>query len=220
MVGQPLANFGGALHHVEHARRHARFGKDFRQLHRTHGGFLGWLEDHGVTAGQGRRGFPAGDLDRVVPGANAGTDAQGLPAGVVKITAQVLLVTFDGGCQAGKELNRIGTGDHIHGFCFLPGLASIAHLCGSQFIITLSQKRNRPKQNPAALDGSHGRPLGKTGAGTFNGGLLHGFIRHFHFVDNLTRGRVHHREGFAGAVGQETAMDEILNNRKRCRHSR
>ena len=219
VMGQPLANFSSALHHVEHARRHTGFDKDFRQLHRAHGRFFGGFEDHGVAAGQGRGRLPAGDLDRIVPGTNARTDAQRLPPGVIEIAPQILLVTFDGRRQAGKELNGIGTGHHIHSFRFLPGFTGITHFHCRQLVVALAEQGHRFQQNAAALNGGCGGPLGKTGAGALDGGLLHRLIRHFHFIDHLARGRIHHREGLAGAVGQKPAVDKVLNHRKRCRHS-
>src|SRR3546814_15829171 len=57
-------------------------GVDLRQLQRAERGQLGRLEDHGIAAGQRRRRLPAGHLDRVVTGADAGPDAEALAARV------------------------------------------------------------------------------------------------------------------------------------------
>ncbi len=77
MRGQKAAGIGEALHDVEDAVRQAGFGHDVGELDRGERRQLGRLEDHRVAAGKGRRRLPAGDLERIVPGADAGDDAKG-----------------------------------------------------------------------------------------------------------------------------------------------
>ena len=74
-----------ALHDVEDAGRQARpRGKISASSTRRERRQLGRLEDHRVAAGERRRRLPAGDLQRIVPGADAGDDAERLAARVAE----------------------------------------------------------------------------------------------------------------------------------------
>ena len=104
-----------AQHHVEHTIRQAGFGEDFRQLERAQGRDFAGFEHHGIAGGQRRRGFPHGNLNRIIPCADAAHHAQRLLAGVNKAAlAQRNLAAFDGGGEAGIIFNHIGAGNDIH----------------------------------------------------------------------------------------------------------
>src|SRR3546814_20488320 len=83
-------------------------GVDLRQLQRAERGQLGRLEDHGIAAGQRRRRLPAGDLDRVVPGADAGADAEWLAARVEEVADEVEMLAVQAGGGAGVGGKRAG----------------------------------------------------------------------------------------------------------------
>ena len=79
---QQRASCTAPLQHVEHAGRHSGFQVNFGQLHRRGRGQLRGFENHGIARSQGGRRLPAGNLQGVVPGANAHAHAQRLLAGV------------------------------------------------------------------------------------------------------------------------------------------
>lgn len=112
VLGQPGADFAAAAgQDVEHAVRQAGFGVDLGQFQGGQRGDFRWLEDHRVAGGQGRGGFPQGDLDRVVPRADTGGHAQRLAAGVDEGRfAQRDLLAFDGRYQACVVLQHVGAG--------------------------------------------------------------------------------------------------------------
>ena len=198
------------LHHVEDTGGHAGLDEDLRQLEGAKGRLLRGFEDHAVAAGQRRGCLPAGNLQRVVPGADPGADAQGLAAAVVKIGPQLLLIALDGGGKTGEELYAVSTGHHVHHGGLLPGLAGVGHLDGGQGVVALAQQGNGPQQDPATFDPAHGRPKGKTLLGTRNGGSLHGLIGHLDLVDDGPGSRIDHLEALARGIGQVTAVDKIL----------
>lgn len=85
VLGQELAGFcAHARQNVKHAVRQTRFGVDFGKLQGGEGRHFARFEDHRVTCGQRWRGFPQGDLDRVVPRANARDHAQRFTTGIDK----------------------------------------------------------------------------------------------------------------------------------------
>ena len=79
---QQRASGAAPLQHVEHAGGHAGLEVNFGQLYRRGGGQLRGFENHGIARSQGGRRLPAGNLQGVVPGANAHAHAQRLLAGV------------------------------------------------------------------------------------------------------------------------------------------
>ncbi len=89
VAAERLADAVVALDDVEQPGRYARLGVDLGQLDRRERGELGRLEHHRVAAGEGRRRLPAGDLQRVVPGADAGAHAERLAPRVAPRAAEV-----------------------------------------------------------------------------------------------------------------------------------
>ena len=139
MLGQHLPHLPVAMHHIEHAVGKARLGKDFGQFHDRKWRDFTRLEYHGVTGGQSRGRFPAGDLQRIVPGANGGDDAKRFTAGIdERRFAQRDLGTFNGRGEAGVILKHIGAGSDIDTGSFTDRLAGIARFELRQFVITLS----------------------------------------------------------------------------------
>ena len=94
MRGQCLAGFRETLHHIEDPVRQAGFLEHLRQAQGRQRRELGGLEDHRIAGGQRRRGFPGGDLQRVVPGADAGAHAQRFRAGVEKAAVHLLVLAL------------------------------------------------------------------------------------------------------------------------------
>ena len=116
--------------------------KNLFQLHGREGRELRGFEDHGVAAGQGWRGFPAGDLQRVVPGADAGDHAQGFAARVAEgLRAEIDVLAAQGLREAGEILQAIRAGQHVHDQGFLDGLAGIARFELGEFSIARAQDR-------------------------------------------------------------------------------
>ena len=88
---------------------------------------------------RGRR-FPAGDLDRVVPCADAHADAERLAARIdERVLAQRNLAAFERGGEPGVILDDVGAGHDIHRARFGDRLARIAHLQLSEFIVARAQ---------------------------------------------------------------------------------
>ncbi len=117
MLGQVLAGLRAhARQDVKHAVRQARFGIDFGKFQGGERGHFARLEDHRVTCRQRRGGFPQGDLDRVVPCANAGHHTQRFAAGVdERRLAQGDLTAFQRRDQPRVILQHVRAGDDIHG---------------------------------------------------------------------------------------------------------
>ena len=117
MLGQELAGLcAHARQDVKHAVRHACFGVDLRQFQGGKRSYFARLEDHRVARRQRRGGFPQGDLDRVVPRADARHHAQRLAAGVdERGVAQRDLAAFQRRDQPRVVLQHIRAGDDVDG---------------------------------------------------------------------------------------------------------
>ena len=76
MAREQPAGLGEPLHHLEHARRQAGLEENFLQLDGRERRQLGGFENHGIAAGERRRRLPAGNLQRIIPSADAGYHAQ------------------------------------------------------------------------------------------------------------------------------------------------
>jgi hypothetical protein len=156
--GQRGAGGPGALHHIEHARRQAGLGVDLGQLQRRHGGEFGGLEHHGVARRQRGRRLPAGDLDRVVPRADAGAHAQRLAPGVGEGVLQRNVRPIEGRGGAGKEVQAVGPAGHVHHQRLLQRLASVLYLQSGQFVVALHQQIGGAAQHLAAFGRGGLRP--------------------------------------------------------------
>src|SRR5256885_12517302 len=65
-------------------------------------GELGGLEDHGVAARERRSAFPAGDLHRVVPGADAGEDRKS-----TRLNSSHLVISYAVFCLKKKKITSL-----------------------------------------------------------------------------------------------------------------
>ena len=160
MLGQPGADFTAAAgQDVEHAIRQPRFGEDLGQLEGGQRSDFAWFEDHRVAGSQGRCGFPQGDLDRVVPRADTGHNAQRLATGVnERGGAQRDLLAFNGGRQACVVFQYVGTGDDIDVAGFGVRLAGVQGFEGGQFVVAFAQDFHGATQDARTLHGRHGGP--------------------------------------------------------------
>ncbi|MNT14720.1 hypothetical protein D3C72_1497350 [compost metagenome] len=204
MIGQVLADFCAAAgDHVEYAVRQTGFGIDFRQLQRRQGSDFTGFEDHRVACRQCRCGFPQGNLDRVVPGANTGHHAQGLTTGINKgAVTQWDLLAFDRRDQTRVIFQYVGTGNDIHRRGFRHGLAGIQRFQRGQFVVAFAQNIHRSAQNTRTFHRRHRRPhflsAGCTGHRTvdvFSAGRLdlgkHFTVRRVNRVESFSIGTVY-----------------------------
>ena len=212
MLGQPLAHSAAQPgHHVEHASGQTGLGVDLGQLQCGQRGDFAGLEDHRVASGQGRGGLPQGNLDRVVPRADAGDHAQRFATGVDEGgLAQRNLLTLDGRDQAGVVLQHVGAGDDIDVAGFGKRFASVEGFQLSQLIVARTEDIHRLAQDARALHGGHRRPhllpLGGAGDSAIHV-CLAGAL---HLGQHLAGGRVDAVEGFSTAGGDVLATDVEL----------
>ncbi|MNF77113.1 hypothetical protein D3C84_592510 [compost metagenome] len=213
VFGQPLADFAAAAgEHVEHAVRQAGLAVDLGQFEDGERGDFAGLEDHRVAGGQGRGGLPQGDLDRVVPGADAGNHAQRLAAGVDEAgVAQGDLLAFDGGHQAGVILEHVGAGDDVDEARLRQRLAGVEGFQFGQLVVTFPEDIHRLAQDPRALHGGHRRPDLLPGARAGHGAVDVGLAGALHLGQHFTVGRVDAFEGdAAGRIDIAAADVELL----------
>ena len=213
VLGQPGADFTAAAgQYVEHASRYAGFGVDLGQFQGGQRGDFAWLEDHRVTGGQGWRGFPQGDLDRVVPCADTGDNAQRLAAGVdERRVAQWDLLAFDGRHQACVVFQHVGASDDVDVFGFGERLAGVQGFQGGQFIVALAQDVDGTTQDARTLHGGHGGPDFLAFFGADHGAFNVFFSSALHLGENFTVSRVDGVEsGIAASVAVAAVNVEFL----------
>jgi hypothetical protein len=115
VAGEQSSGIGEALHHLKHSRRQSRFPQNLSQFDGGERSQLGRLEYHGVAAGQRRRRFPAGDLQRIVPGADAGDHPERLSPGVAEgLRPKIDMLAAQALCNSGEVLETIRAGSHVH----------------------------------------------------------------------------------------------------------
>ena len=126
----------GPCTHLEQSGGQAGLRVNLLQLHRGQRRQVGRLEQHRVAAGQRRRRLPAGDLQRIVPGADARDDAERLAARVAEgAGAQVQVLAGDRRRDAGEILEAVGARDHVDDSRFLDRLAGVARLEFREFVV-------------------------------------------------------------------------------------
>ena len=212
MLGQGHADLrADAIDHVEDAIGQTGLGVDLGQLQCGQRGDFAGLEDHGVAGSQGRSGFPQGDLDRVVPGADASNHAQRLAAGVDEGgLAQRDLLAFQGRHETRVVLEHVGTGDDVDGLGLGQGLAGVEGFQQRQLVVALAEDVHGLAQDARALHGGHRGPNLLAGGG---GGhrLVHvGAAGALHHSQHLAGGGVQGFEGGATGGGDITATDVQL----------
>ena len=105
---KPGADIAIALHYVEQPVGQAGLAVDLGKRQRRKRRVLRRLEHHGVAHGQRRRRLPAGDLDRIVPGANADAHPKRFTPRIGKGSAEVDHLAIEGGDRAGEIFQAIG----------------------------------------------------------------------------------------------------------------
>ena len=159
MPGQQPAGLGIALHHREQAVRRARFAQDVFQMRSGERGQLGGLEDHGIAAGERGRGLPAGDLQRIVPRADACDHAERLAARIAERgRAEIGLLAGQRCRKGGKILEAVGAGEHIDGDGLLDRLAGVAGFEFCQLWVACAQDVGDAPQDACALSAGHRGP--------------------------------------------------------------
>ena len=144
MAGEQPSGVGEAVDDVEDAVGQAGFGEDLGELDRAERRQLRRLEDHGVAAGERRRRLPAGDLQRVVPGADAGDDAERLAPRVAEgRRPEVDVLAGKARGDAGEIVEAVGAGEHVDGRGLLDRLAGVAGLEKRQLRVPLAEDRRR-----------------------------------------------------------------------------
>ena len=92
--------------------------------------------------------FDDADLDRIVPGADTGHDAQRLATGVnERRGAQRNLLAFDGWHQTCVVLQHVSAGDDVHVTGFGVRLAGVQGFQGGQFIVCLLYTSPSPRDS-------------------------------------------------------------------------
>ena len=168
------AHLRAAEDDVEHAVGDARFGVDLREGEGVQGRDLARLVDHAVPRGEARAGLPQRDLQRVVPGADADTHAQGLFGAVhprVRAEAGGLAVQAARGDEVGEELEDVGAGDDIDGGCLGEGFAGVEGFGFGEGVVASAQERGGFEEDGGALRGGGLRPRGEGGFGGDDGGV-------------------------------------------------
>lgn len=94
MRAERIDHLFAAMHDVEHARRHARFHRQFDQLHRRERVLFGRLQHEGVAADDRHREHPERDHRGEIEGRDAGADANRLAQRVRVDAARDVLREF------------------------------------------------------------------------------------------------------------------------------
>jgi len=156
-----------ALDHLENAGRQARFEIGFLELGGGERRQAGRLEDHRVAEGERGSRLPARDLQRVIPGADAGDDSERLAARITEsLRAEVDVLAGRALCESGEILEAFRAGDDVDDARFLNRLAGIARLERGQFIVAGAQDLGGTPQYSRALRRPHRRPAGLGLAGS------------------------------------------------------
>jgi hypothetical protein len=218
MAREQPTGAGVALDDVEAARRKTCLRVDFRQPECTDRSQFRRLEDHGVAAGERRRGLPARELDRVVPRPDSNADAERLTSRVGEGLAEIDMLPRQARGEAGVILDAIGAAEHVNGDRLLDRLAGVEHLKLGEFAIALAQDGGGAVQDAAPFGAGHARPDAESFLSgrdrpldVFIPGLLNG-------ADRLARRRVQRLEGLARQGVHEPSADMELLLGKTHRH--
>src|SRR5207253_5167049 len=160
MTRQEPPGLRPALRHLEYPLGQSRSRKHLLKLDGRERSEFGGLEDHGVAARERRSGFPAGDLQRVVPGADAGDHPERLAARVAEgLWPQIDVLAGDCRSQPGVIFQALRTREHIDRARLLDRLAGVAGLEHGEFLVALAQHARRALQHAPALRPTQGGPL-------------------------------------------------------------
>lgn len=209
VLGQPGADFAAAAgQNVEHTVRQAGFGEDFSQFQGGQRRHFAGLENHRVARGQCRSRFPQGDLDRVVPRADTGHNAQRLATGVdERGVTQRDLLAFNGRGQARVVFQYVGAGHDVDVTGFGVRLAGVQGFQCGQFIVALAQDVHGTAQDARTLHGGHGGPDLLAFFSADNGAFDVFFGRTLHLGEDFAVSRVDGIEGCIAAGVGVAAVD-------------
>ena len=164
MAGEETPGLGPPLHDLEDSLGHSRARVDLGELDRREGRQLGRLEDHRVAAGERRRGFPAGDLQRVVPRTDPRHDTERLAARVAEGSwAEIEVLSGNAGGQPAVVLQALRTREHVHRAGLLDRLAGVARLELGELVVPFPQHPGRALQDAPALGARERGPLSLRG---------------------------------------------------------
>ncbi len=159
MANERRAGLGRTLNNVEDPGRQPGLRVYLSEFQGRERRLLGRFENHRIAAGQRRSGFPHGDLDRVVPGADAGTNTDGFPSQQGKSgRRQIHVFAAEHLCKRGKILDDFGAGNDIDDAGFRDGFTRIERFELGQFRISLPQQGGCTAQYFATLGGRRSRP--------------------------------------------------------------
>ncbi len=199
MASEQTAGIGEALHHLEHARRQSGLDQDLLELHGGERGEFRRLEDHGIAAGQCGRRLPAGDLQRVVPCADAGDHAERLAARVAEgLRAEIDVLAAQGLRKARKIFEAIRAGNHVHDQRLLDGLAGIARFELGKLLIARAQQLGGAAQHARALRARHRSPSDLAVLRRTHRGVDLRRTRSAHVAEHLSGRRIDGSEALAG----------------------
>ncbi|MPM99776.1 hypothetical protein SDC9_146970 [bioreactor metagenome] len=101
-----------AMHHVQHARRNARFQRQFAQTRRRHGRELAHLEHGGVAERKTGRDLPGGRHERHVPRRDQRAYAHRVKERVVQMRGRGVGVAVHAGAHFGEVVKIVGSARH------------------------------------------------------------------------------------------------------------
>ena len=151
----------------------------------------GYLEDEGVTGGQGYRVHPQRHHSREVKGANASDDADRLTHGVYVYATGGLVseFTLESSVNAAHKVHGFATtGNLTQGVTV--SLAAFTHDNVGQLVSVLNHELTELEHDVYALSQGNAGPLGLGGLGYLDYMVQVFFAGHEQFVNNLTGGRV------------------------------
>ena len=173
MRHQKRAGLAVALDHVEHTLGQAGLDEDFGNLQGAERGHFRWFEHHGIAGGKRWRRLPAGDLLRVVPGADADDNAERHPHRIGPVAAEGDLAAIE--CRsddAAEEFQAVGAGGRIGDDGFLDRLAGVERFQCREFAVALAHDVGGLLQHPTALCRAEACPFLLGALGRCNG-LFH-----------------------------------------------
>ncbi|MND48645.1 hypothetical protein D3C80_395700 [compost metagenome] len=172
------------------------FDQDFGNLQCTERRVFRRLEHHRIAGGKRRRTLPAGDLLRIVPGADTDADAERYPLRIGKIAAERdILAVQARSDHAAEKFEAVGTRSRIGDDRFLDRLAGIERFEFGKFAVPLAHDFGGTLEDSAARRRAHCRPF-----------RLGAFGRCDRLFDNRRRCRMQPCDHLAG--GGVKALDD------------
>ncbi|MNX90314.1 hypothetical protein D3C86_1223590 [compost metagenome] len=216
VVDQKRAGVAVALDDVEQALWQAGFDEDFGNLQRAERRVFRGLEDHGIAGDQRGRGLPAGDLLRIVPGADADADAERHTLGIGEIASERDVIAVQ--CRrrdTAEKFEGIRAGCRIGDDGFLNGLARIQCLQRGKRIVAFAHDIGGAFEDAAARHRAHRRPFLLRAFGRGDGALDDGRCCRMQPCDHFAGGREDALERCAGIILDIVPVDEMRGFRLR-----